>query len=121
MLSFNAFSQTDTGVYLETPVAREVIKDLLSGDAAKQELAQTKLLIQQLEEKTDLQQKSINVLLDKSSTYDSILALKDEQFILQQRISSDLQKSLKVQKRKSTFFTITTIAGGVLAVTALTQ
>ena len=56
MMSFTSFSQTDTdtlSIQLEKPVVKLVIKDLLTGDEAKEELVLSSKKFKLLEQKVE--------------------------------------------------------------------
>ena len=56
MMSFTSFSQNDTdtlSIQLEKPVAKLVIKDLITGDEAKEELVLSSKKFKLLEQKVD--------------------------------------------------------------------
>ena len=61
-VSFKSFSQTDTKVLLTEPVARLVVKDLVTFDGLKIQYDLTLKRVQTLEEKTLTLQEVINNL-----------------------------------------------------------
>ena len=110
MMSFISFSQNDTdstSIRLEKPIVKLVIKDLISGDGAKEELVLTVDKIKLLEQKIVLKDSVINNLNSQIGNFNSILHTKSDQLSLSQELSKKLQTDLKKQKLK------TKIMGGV--------
>ena len=117
-MSFISFSQNDTdtlSIRLEKPVAKLVIKDLITGDEAKEELGLSVKKFQLLEQKIVLKDSVITNLNDQISNFNTIMSTKQDQLNLSQELSKKLQKDLKKQKLK------TKLAGGagVVAVIAV--
>ena len=118
MTSFISFSQNDIdtlSIRLEKPVAKLVIKDLITGDEAKEELGLSVKKFQLLEQKIVLKDSVITNLNDQIINFNSMISTKQDQLNLSQELSKKLQKDLKKQKLK------TKLAGGagVLAVVAV--
>ena len=118
MTSFISFSQNDTdtlSIRLEKPVAKLVIKDLITGDEAKEELGLSVKKFQLLEQKIVLKDSVITNLNDQISNFNTMISTKQDQLNLSQELSKKLQKDLKKQKLK------TKLAGGagVVAVIAV--
>ncbi len=118
MTSFISFSQNDIdtlSIRLEKPVAKLVIKDLITGDEAKEELGLSVKKFQLLEQKIVLKDSVITNLNDQISNFNTIMSTKQDQLNLSQELSKKLQKDLKKQKLK------TKLAGGagVVAVIAV--
>jgi len=118
MMSFTSFSQNDTdtlSIRLEKPVAKLVVKDLITGDEAKEELVLSVKKFQLLEQKIVLKDSVITNLNDQIINFNSMISTKQDQLNLSQELSKKLQKDLKKQKLK------TKLAGGagVLAVVAV--
>ena len=104
MMSFTSFSQTDTdtlSIQLEKPVVRLVIKDLLTGDEAKEELVLSSKKFKLLEQKVELKDSIISNLNNKISNFNSIMLTKDNQLGLSQELTKKLQLDLKKQKLKT--------------------
>ena len=104
MMSSKGFSQnvTDsTSIQLKKPVAKLVIKDLITGDGAKNELALTLDKVLLFEEKISLKDSIILNLNNKIKNYNSIISTKSDQLLLSQKLSKKLQKDLKKQKLKT--------------------
>ena len=86
---------------MQKPIAKLVIKDLITGDGAKEELVlfNDKLLL--LEQKVVLKDSVINNLNSKIGNFNSILNTKTDQLVLSRELSEKLQKYLKKQKLKT--------------------
>jgi len=114
-MSLQSISQTDTLVTLQEPVARMVIKDLIKGDGAIEELTQTYRII-------DFQQKQLGIYQQIDSLKDykinnlnTIILRKDEQFNLEREKSKSLQKELK-QKNTQNIFLKVGIGASIVAI-----
>jgi len=96
-------------------VAKLVVKDLITGDEAKEELVLSVKKFQLLEQKIVLKDSIITNLNDQIVNFNSMISTKQDQLNLSQELSKKLQKDLKKQKLK------TKLAGGagVLAVVAV--
>ena len=110
MMSSKGFSQNDTApssIQLKKPIAKLVIKDLITGDGAKEELVLTVDKIQLLEQKIIFKDSIITNLNNQIGNFNSILNTKTDQLKLSRELSEKLQKDLKKQKIK------TKLMGGV--------
>ena len=110
MMSSKGFSQNDTvpsSIQLKKPIAKLVIKDLITGDGAKEELVLTVDKIQLLEQKIIFKDSIITNLNNQIGNFNSILNTKTDQLKLSRQLSEKLQKDLKKQKIK------TKLMGGV--------
>ncbi len=104
MTSLKGFSQnvTDsTSIQLKKPIAKLVIKDLISGDGAKNELALTLDKIILLEQKVVLKDSVITNLNFQLNNFRSIMETKKDQLDISQKLSKQLQADLKKQKLKT--------------------
>ncbi len=104
MMSSKGFSQnvTDsTSIQLKKPIAKLVIKDLITGDGVKNELALTLDKIKLFEEKIVLKDSIIFSLNSQVNNYNSILSTKSDQLLLSQKLSKKLEQDLKAQKVKT--------------------
>lgn len=97
---------------MQKPIARLVIKDLIKGDGAKNELALTLDKIKILEQKIVLKDSIILNLNSQIGNFNSILLTKSDQLSLSQELSKKLQTDLKKQKFKNKL----TAGAGVVAV-----
>ena len=103
-MSLKGFSQNvteNTSIQLEKPIAKLVIKDLITGDGAKDELALTLDKIKLLEGKVILKDSIITNLNSQVGNFESIMINKNDQLSLSQELSKKLQTDLKKQKIKT--------------------
>ena len=104
MMSFISFSQNDIdtlSIRLEKPVAKLVIKDLLTGDEAKDELVLSVKKFQLLEQKVVLKDSVISNLNDQITNFNSMILTKNDQLSLSEELSKKLKKDLQKQKLKT--------------------
>ncbi len=111
LVSFKSFSQKDTIVSLKQPIAKLVIKDLITGDGAKEELRKTVELLQLEQKKIVIKDSVIGNLDIKVINLESIITKKNEQFGLESEKSLELEKELKGEKRKTLLYKIGTYIG----------
>jgi hypothetical protein len=117
-MSLKSFSQnvTDsTSIQLKKPIAKLVIKDLITGDGAKNELAITIDKIKLFEQKIVLKDSVILNLNNKINNFDSILLTKSDQLLLSQELSKKLEQDLQKQKLKNKL----TMGAGILGIVAV--
>jgi hypothetical protein len=103
-MSLKGFSQnvTDsTSIQLKKPIAKLVIKDLITGDGIKEELSLSISKIKLLEQKVVLKDSVIKNLDFKVGNFESIMLTKSDQLALSQELSKRLQNDLKKQKLKT--------------------
>jgi hypothetical protein len=103
-MSFISFSQNDTdstSIRLEKPIVKLVIKDLITGDEAKEELILSFKKFELLEQKIVLKDSVIFNLNTQIDNIRSIVMTKDDQLILSQELTARLEKDLKKQKLKT--------------------
>ena len=104
MMSLKGFSQnvTDsTSIQLKKPIAKLVIKDLITGDGLKEELTLSVSKIKLLEQKVVLKDSVIESLNFQVGNFESIMLTKTDQLALSQELSKRLQADLKKQKLKT--------------------
>ena len=111
LVSFKSFSQNDTIVSLKEPVAKLVIKDLVSYDGLKIELKETVELLTLEQKKVVLKDSVIGTLNTKVLNLQDIIGKKDEQFSLEREKSKQLEKELKGQRRKTFLYKVGTYVG----------
>ena len=124
MMSFTSFSQTDTdstSIRLQVPIAKLVIKDLITGDAAKQQLIVTDTILQKKDIQLHAKDTIISNLNLQIVNFNKIIATKDKQKQIQENLQKDLEKALKKAKRREFLYKVGTIAGGVFTVLYLTK
>ena len=104
MMSFTSFSQNDTdstSIRLEKPIVKLVIKDLITGDEAKETLTLTETKINLLENKVNLKDSVIVSLETKIGNFESIMDNRSKQLSLSEELSKRLQADLKKQKLRT--------------------
>lgn len=99
---------------MQKPIARLVIKDLITGDGAKSELALTMDKIKILEQKIVLKDSVIINLNTQIGNFNSILVTKSDQLVLSQELSKRLESDLKKQKLKNKL----TMGAGIVGIVA---
>jgi hypothetical protein len=117
-MSLKGFSQNvtnSTSIQLKKPIAKLVIKDLITGDGAKNELAITIDKIKLFEQKIVLKDSVILNLNNKINNFDSILLTKSDQLLLSQELSKRLEQDLQKQKLKNKL----TMGAGILGIVAV--
>ena len=97
---------------MEKPIVKLVIKDLITGDGAKEELSLVEQKIELLETKIVFKDSVISTLDNRVLNLDNILNTKSYQLSLSQELSNKLQTDLKKQKVKTK---LTTGAGILVA------
>ena len=105
-MSLKGFSQNDINksIQLKKPIAKLVIKDLITGDGAKQELSLLNNKLNLLETKIVFKDSVILNLNKSVINFESILSTKSDQLLLSQELSERLQADLKKQKAKTKLF-----------------
>ena len=124
LLSFKSFSQNDTinqKIVLTKPVAKLVVKDLITGDQRAEELSAVNALLKETEFKLNTQSTLVINLQTQIKNYDQIVSELDGKFELQQKLSEDLELALKNQRRQTTIYKIGAGVGAVATVLLLIQ
>jgi hypothetical protein len=96
--------KTDSIVPLKVPIAKLVIKDILSGDGAKAELKQVYKVLDEKNLQIDLYKQKDSLKNEKITNLNTIIDKKDQQFSLEREKSNSLLKELKVQKFKTAVY-----------------
>ena len=113
-LSFKSFSQTDTlqqRIVLTKPVAKLVVKDLVSFDQVKLELKTTIDLLSETNLKLNTQTILTDNLQVQINNYESIVGNLQEKYNTQARLSEDLEAALKKANRRTKLYKIGTYVG----------
>ena len=123
MMSFSSFSQPDTekSIRLKVPIAKLVIKDLVIGDGAKEELSLLSNKLNLLENKIVLKDSIITNLNKSVMNFESILITKSDQLAMSQELSLKLQTDLKKQKARTKLFQLGSgalVVGGLVLLLA---
>ena len=117
--SLTSFSQTDidtSSVILQEVVAREVIKDLIKGDAANDQLDVFEKQVETLELKVTLKDSVIANLQQQITNLNQIEEDKNKQLDLSKELSEQLNKDLKKQKAKNFLLKLTNTGVVIIAV-----
>ena len=120
--TLSSFSQTvtktDTIVPLKQPIAKLVIKDLLSYDGLLLVVKEKDNIIVSKDTVISYKDKIIGLKDDKITNLNFIIDKKDQQISLYDNMAKDLQKELKVQQMKTKFYKAGSILGiGVAIIT----
>jgi hypothetical protein len=108
----NSFSQTDTTkVKINTPIARLVVKDLIIGDGCIEELKLTQTKVIKLEAREVQKDAIIKLLNEKDENNKLIIHTQGLQISQYEKLSDDLHKELKSQRRGKLFWKIATYVG----------
>ena len=116
-VSLTVFSQTDTTTNVKCfpiPVVKQIMKDVLSGDSAKEQLKLTEEQLIQTEKKVVLKDSIINTLRLKEENYNTIIGAERQKFDIMEKDSKKLEFDLKKEKVKNKFKSI--LGTGVIAV-----
>lgn len=100
---------------LSPRVAKLVIKDLISFDAAKKHLDIANNIIVKQEEQMSLYQRVIENMGQENGKLELIISEKEQQIVLKDEQIKAVEKNLKIQKRATTFYKITTVAALITA------
>ena len=112
LLSLSSFSQTDTTkVKISTPIAKLIVKDLILGDACKEELKLTQEKVIKLETREKEKDSHIILLEEKDKNNNFMLGKKDEQLKVSEELTNSLHKELKGQRNKTFLWKVGTYAG----------
>ena len=117
--NLTSFSQTDidtSSVILQEVVAREVIKDLIKGDAANDQLEVFEKQVETLELKVTLKDSVIANLQQQITNLNQIEEDKNKQLDLSKELSEQLNKDLKKQKAKNFLLKLTNTGVVIIAV-----
>ena len=91
----------NSSIQLQKPIAKLVIKDLITGDGAKEELVLTTDKINLLEQKIVLKDSVILNLTSQVGNFESIMSTKSDQLALSQELSKKTSNRLKKTKTKN--------------------
>ena len=101
----------DSIVPLKAPIARLVIKDILSGDGAKTELKEVYKLVDEKNNQIVLYKQKDSLKDEKITNLNVIISKKDQQIDLYDNMTKDLQKELKAQKFKTKLYKFGSVFG----------
>jgi hypothetical protein len=123
-MSLQGFSQSvidTTKIQLKKPIARLVIKDLIVGDGAKEEIKLLSNKLGLLETKIVVKDSVIFNLNKSVMNFENILLAKSDQLAISQELSLKLQTDLKKQKAKTKLFQLGSgalVVGGIVLLLA---
>ena len=122
-MSLKGFSQIDINksIQLKKPIAKLVIKDLITGDGAKQELSLLSNKLNLLETKIVFKDSVILNLNKSVINFESLMLTRTNQLALSQELSLKLQTDLKKQKAKTNLFQLGSgalVVGGLVLLLA---
>jgi hypothetical protein len=122
-MSLKGFSQIDINksIQLKKPIAKLVIKDLITGDGAKQELSLLSNKLNLLETKIVFKDSVILNLNKSVINFESLMLTRTNQLALSQELSLKLQTDLKKQKAKTKLFQLGSgalVVGGLVLLLA---
>ena len=123
-MSYSSFSQTvtdSTKIVLTKPVAKLVIQDIVQGDQLKIQLRTTEELLNELNSKLDTQTLLVTNLESQVFNYKNIISDLNSKSDIQRDLSKDLEKALKAQRRRTFFYKVGTVVGGVATLLLLIQ
>ena len=123
-MSYSSSSQTatdSTKIVLTKPVAKLVIQDIVVGDQLKIQLKTTEELLKETNLKLDTQSFLVVNLETQVGNYKSIIADLNSKSNIQVDLAKDLEKALKAQKRRTFFYKMGTVVGGVATLLLLVQ
>ena len=103
------------------PIAKLVVKDLVSFDQVSLELNATNNLLLETRNKLNTQSILIGNLESQIGNYDNIFKDLNSKYEVQQKLSKDLERSLKKQKTMTTIYKIGTTVGLVATTLLLIQ
>jgi len=114
MMSLNAFSQNvidSTKIQLTKPIAKLVIIDLLKGDGLSTEIKTMQLLLTETNNKFLSQSDLVFNLKTQITNFESVNKQLNFKFEAQERLSKELETSLRRQKNKTKLYKIGTYIG----------
>lgn len=120
-LSWKSFSQNDTIVKLQVPIAKLVVTDLLKGDAAKLELLAYRDLVKKLELTNSTQTELSLNLQTQIKNLNAIIDSKANQSELREKAISDLEDEIKRINRQKKLYKIGSAIGAAAILLSLVQ
>ena len=124
MTSWSSFSQNDidsSKIQLTKPVAKLVVKDLISGDGLKLELKTTQELLEETNKKLETQTMLVGNLQTQVNNFVTIIDQKDKQIDTSSELSNALEKQLKRESRTKKIYQITSAVGAGAVLLLLIQ
>jgi hypothetical protein len=123
-MSWNATSQnvTDsTKIQLTKPIAKLVVKDLISGDGLKLEVKTLNQLLLETNNKLETQSILVTNLESQVFNYQTIIDQKDLQLGTSSELTEELNKQLKKEARAKKLYKIGSTVGAAAVLLLLIQ
>ena len=114
MTSWSSFSQNDidsSKIQLTKPVAKLVVKDLISGDGLKLELKTVREVLEETNKKLETQTMLVGNLQTQVNNFVTIIDQKVKQIDTSSELSDVLEKQLKKESRTKKLYQITSAVG----------
>lgn len=121
MMSLSAFSQQDTKIQLTKPVAKLVVKDLITADGLKVEVKTLNELLTETNNKLSTQNVLVGNLQAQIDNYVYIIDQKNAQLSTSSELSNELEKQLKKEARAKKFYKVGTTVGAAAVLLLLIQ
>ena len=124
MMSWNATSQnaTDsTKIQLTKPIAKLVVKDLISGDGLKLEVKTLNQLLLETNNKLETQSILVTNLESQVFNYQTIIDQKDLQLGTSSELTEELNKQLNKEARAKKLYKIGSTVGAAAVLLLLIQ
>jgi len=124
MMSWNATSQnvTDsTTIQLTKPIAKLVVKDLITGDGLKLEVKTLNELLVETNNKLETQSQLVTNLESQVLNYQNIIDQKDQQLGTSSELSKQLENQLKKEARAKKLYKVGTTVGAAAVLLLLVQ
>ena len=124
MTNWKGFSQNftnDSLIQLTKPVAKLVVQDLIKYDGLTLEVKSLEELLNQNEFKINTQTSLIVNLESQIVNFESVIKNLNKKYDTSQKLSEDLEKALKKQRRQTTIYKIGAGVGAVATVLLLIQ
>jgi len=123
-MSWNATSQnvTDsTTIQLTKPIAKLVVKDLITGDGLKLEVKTLNELLVETNNKLETQSQLVTNLESQVLNYQNIIDQKDQQLGTSSELSKQLENQLKKEARAKKLYKVGTTVGAAAVLLLLVQ
>ena len=123
-MSWNATSQnaTDsTTIQLTKPIAKLVVKDLMTGDGLKLEVKTLNELLVETNKKLETQSQLVTNLESQVLNYQNIIDQKDQQLGTSSELSKQLENQLKKEARAKKLYKVGTTVGAAAVLLLLVQ
>ena len=124
MMSWNATSQSvtdSTKIQLTKPIAKLVVKDLISGDGLKLEVKTLNELLLETNNKLETQTVLVTNLESQVLNYQTIIDQKDLQLGTSSQLTEELNKQLKKETRAKKLYKIGSTVGAAAVLLLLIQ